>query len=1405
MPKIAKNVLSQYLRTKCDRQLRLSLYTDAEQAEMGWPVRLNARPAVQILRDRGLEWEAAKLLDLEIALPDHLVGKKEDGRYRSLDLSPTLRGITSTTTLILQGKFGDPRLSPEFLRQIGVSDEAIHSFPKFSAFQPDILLVQPAPSATELVLPSGKVALVRDDDQRSALSLCDIKHAGEANSSYSAELAFYAVLLSNWLVLEGLDRRFFVSAKMGLWTRAKEKSTIAELVASNPKATLLERISSFLHDWEVVDFETYFQTVEHFFRSDLPRVMAVNEWSKLDWHVDSRCSNCDFLGYVPWLGAADRERLNRNRSHYCVPAAQDNQHLSRIATLTRGSRKTLEDHGHRTVGHVAALSRDHNVFEQHNGLRADRVHLPHRAAALAERDSSLSEGTVTIDFPKWADLEVFVTVNFDPGTGLLTALGSEGRFRQRTPFGVQNEIRRTWPIEAQVLLDATSTDERNSLLAFLSRIAEIFEFIHDRDPAKGGALASKTRCHFYFWDERQFDELTRAVGRHLPTIVASGNDKFLRGLVWLFPPEQLLATEELVLAHPVSSMKRIIQRDVRLPVPHSLTLFNVATAYHGESTPSVPGSYYRDPFSDMIPRERIYEIWAKEPLIKLGRSHRTLAQCITDYSDAVKKQVGALRNVVWKFRDDMQGRLPRDARSIELKTPFNFQDMSEDGRLWLAWVKLDEACKSIEIHRGWMAEPEELEASYEILRFKGLLSEDGNRATFAVAPGSRDCKFRETEGFLTLRIESKPGILDQLVADAGRGHPTLEHIHIKVNRALEAKLVSFDRDQLRAVVEFSDYRENAEARRELRNCGIVDFTDSVGLVKGMGVDFSKRVHECVIALQRPAIAIAAVETYNALGHARDVNPPRHDPVTPAASVLWDGRAVAAQQTNITDILVDDALVRIRAIWTANPSQIDAIRHCLKHRLNLVWGPPGTGKTKTAAAHVVARVIAARAANRPIRVLITGPTYTAVEKLFSEACALFVSLDLAELPFFRIYSAGRTEGSLSIPGVTCRDIALKASPSFNELKNLLANRTQTVLVGTVIHQCYQLAKSIDRGATAKLFDLIVMDESSQIDVSHSLFALSLLADNFELALFGDHLQMPPVTLTQPPKGAEWLVGSIQTYLLQRHQIRQQPLLINYRSSQPFVDFARHIHYPAELCSHSPGLSLHLLAPVVRPTIWSGSIDWFEGLAEIVDPAKALTAVTYADGRAGQANHFEADLVCCTVQQLFASVSGRLDGRRDGNEADVAQEHSAYTIDKFWKQGVGIVSPHRAQRSVIVRKLSAIFPAHPRSLIDAAVDTVERFQGGERDTIIISFGVGDPDLIATEEEFLLKLERTNVAISRARAKCILFISDDLAYHLPTERAVVETARAVKCFVNTICRPRVSTLVPLASGNRQIQIRN
>jgi superfamily I DNA and/or RNA helicase len=310
----------------------------------------------------------------------------------------------------------------------------------------------------------------------------------------------------------------------------------------------------------------------------------------------------------------------------------------------------------------------------------------------------------------------------------------------------------------------------------------------------------------------------------------------------------------------------------------------------------------------------------------------------------------------------------------------------------------------------------------------------------------------------------------------------------------------------------------------------------------------------------------------------------------------------------------------------------------------------------------------------------------------------------------------------------------------------------------------------------------------------------------VALFGDHLQMPPVAVIQPPSNAEWLVGSIQEYLRRRFALPLQELLINYRSAASFVEFGKRIGYPAGLSAHSENLKLHQMSEGAgaAPEGWHDAVTWFAGLNEILNPRRRLTAVTYEDGRAGQANEFEADIVCSIAQQLFLTGSQILDEEKDASGQLIVQPHMAWDPDGFWDRGVGIVTPHRAQRALIVRRLREMFPTHDPQKLDAAVDTVERFQGGQRYTIIISFGVGDPDLILEEESFLFQFERTNVAISRARSKCILLVSEDLAYHLPSDRETILTSKAVKAYVSEFCRECLTVQVTSGSSQRALTIR-
>jgi superfamily I DNA and/or RNA helicase len=79
-------------------------------------------------------------------------------------------------------------------------------------------------------------------------------------------------------------------------------------------------------------------------------------------------------------------------------------------------------------------------------------------------------------------------------------------------------------------------------------------------------------------------------------------------------------------------------------------------------------------------------------------------------------------------------------------------------------------------------------------------------------------------------------------------------------------------------------------------------------------------------------------------------------------------------------------------------------------------------------------------------------------------------------------------------------------------------------------------------------------------------------------------------------------------------------------------------------------------------------------------------------------------------------------------------------------IGVVSPFRAQVALIRGLLQDV---------PVTVDTVERFQGGERDIMILSL------VRAESSDFVFDERRFNVAITRARRK-LIFVAHPMLFH-------------------------------------------
>ncbi len=109
-------------------------------------------------------------------------------------------------------------------------------------------------------------------------------------------------------------------------------------------------------------------------------------------------------------------------------------------------------------------------------------------------------------------------------------------------------------------------------------------------------------------------------------------------------------------------------------------------------------------------------------------------------------------------------------------------------------------------------------------------------------------------------------------------------------------------------------------------------------------------------------------------------------------------------------------------------------------------------------------------------------------------------------------------------------------------------------------------------------------------------------------------------------------------------------------------------------------------------------------ELLKPERRVAALIHDDPTSSQANEVEAGLVAGLAYVARHSMAANL----DTGSGESAVE---FTDNSFFESGIGIVTPHKAQKALVVRKLLGLFPNADPEVVYSAVDTVERFQGGE----------------------------------------------------------------------------------------------
>ncbi|MEM0448669.1 MAG: AAA family ATPase [Methanomassiliicoccales archaeon] len=414
-------------------------------------------------------------------------------------------------------------------------------------------------------------------------------------------------------------------------------------------------------------------------------------------------------------------------------------------------------------------------------------------------------------------------------------------------------------------------------------------------------------------------------------------------------------------------------------------------------------------------------------------------------------------------------------------------------------------------------------------------------------------------------------------------------------------------------------------------------------------------------------------------------------------------------------------------------QIEAIMEGLVTRVHLLLGPPGTGKTTTLAAATLLRA----SKLPPGEVLaFAASTHAAVDRLMEELNRLLPS-------FLEVYQ--RAHGVRPDLEILDWDEAKSARASASRLNEL--RRVRKIILGGTTNEVLKLCgymcqlppfNSRGEGFTVRS---LVVDEASMMVMPHFLALASILSAEGCAMLAGDHNQLSPILshqweeedrpyiqLYQPYTSAYDAVASLSRARgIEPSMIRRSALVLTFRLPYEIRTLIDDIY-------RRDGVELE-----GAKAIESRRIERDDDVFGLLWRQGGIFLILHSESGSKKLNRFEASI----IEELVRRGTNRPPG------------------------SLAVMTPHRAQRTLLQSVL------RPYLTEGDVIDTVERLQGGERPTVIVSGTQSDPTAISNSADFILYLNRTNVIFSRARERLIVVCARTLLDSVPADKEMYENA--------------------------------
>ncbi|MDR2700557.1 MAG: AAA family ATPase [Nitrososphaerota archaeon] len=426
----------------------------------------------------------------------------------------------------------------------------------------------------------------------------------------------------------------------------------------------------------------------------------------------------------------------------------------------------------------------------------------------------------------------------------------------------------------------------------------------------------------------------------------------------------------------------------------------------------------------------------------------------------------------------------------------------------------------------------------------------------------------------------------------------------------------------------------------------------------------------------------------------------------------------------------------------------------KEPLVMLQGPPGTGKTETLQLAVLAHVAAHRAISK-CHVLMVAPTHKAIQEFVTKLARCWQEYidvggnNLKDLRIFRV-SSSTTNSVKPVNGVTCINYN-EDKDAVEELAGILLNQATLApnpSIADPIILCltppglYGLMKKIGGNEPPwgeSFFDLLVVDEASMMRLPELILSGSFMTKNSQILIAGDHRQLPPIVSHNWEKEDRRTLEEMASFLSAMDFLR---LLRNEDLGLERIKCNNPANIPAErLCESHRCHSV--VADFLKEWVYEkDQIDFrsdqketltlfkskTDGLSVVFEPENVFVLIVHDEAESFQSNLTEALIVNTLVRCVPPEV-------------------------------VGVITPHNAQKGLLKNMFTDGYS-------EIRVDTVERYQGGEADFIIISSTVSDPDYVRSESDFLLNLNRINVAISRMKKKIVIVASRSIFEFMPQD---------------------------------------